>query len=131
MEKIRNAETLKGRCRYRRIAVAVKLMRSVLADVGFADRPLGVDAHMMIEGGAAGEIRRGHGLEGDAQALLQRIDFERNVGFFLKGPAELIGRQNDVNNAFVVLKGPIEGDVGHGELTDFRFAARFVVDVET
>ena len=86
---------------------------------------------MMVKGRTFGEIWRGHRFEGDAQTVLERIDLQGGIAFFLEGPTELIGSKDDVGEAFVFSHGPVEGDMGNGELADFRFAAGFVIDVET
>lgn len=77
---------------------------------------------MMVERGTVGEIAGAHGLESNAQAFLHGVDFERHVRFFLEGPTELTGRQDDVGDTFVVFKGAVEGHMGHSQLTDFRLA---------
>ena len=71
--------------------VVIKLVRGKARDI-----------HPMIKGGSLGEIRSGHGLEGDAQAFLEGVDLQRRIGFFLEGPTELIGGQDNVGDAFVV-----------------------------
>ncbi len=75
------------------------------------------------------EVRGHHGLEGDTEGILERIDFKGNVGFFKEGPAELVRCHDYVGQAFVLIKGTIERDMGHGELSDFGFAPGFMINV--
>lgn len=112
-------------------AVAIKFMGTVLAGIPLACGPFGIDIHVVVKGGATGEIRRHHGFEGNAQAVLQGIDFQRDIGLFLKGPAELVGGHDHVGQTFVFLHGTVEGDVSHGQLTDLRLTSGFVIDIET
>ena len=119
----RKYDGLKGRGREGRIIVAIEFMRAVLGDEGLAGRPFGIDIDSVVKGGPFGEIGGGHGFKGDIQAILERIDFQREIRIFLNGPAELMGSKDHIGNAFFIFDGPIKRDMGDGQLTYFRLTA--------
>ena len=110
--------------------VSVELVRTVPGDKGHLGGPVRIEVVPVEVGRAASEVGGGHGLESHAQAVLEGIEFQGGGEFFLISPTELVRLFNDVDNAFLFFPGPIKGDVGHGQLADFRLAACLMIHVE-
>lgn len=82
-------------------------MGAILSDIGHVSRPVWIDVFLVVKGCSLREVRARHGLEGRLEAMHQRIGFRRQVGSFLKRPAELIGGHDNFFHTVIGLICPV------------------------